>query len=282
MTNPNHETLRRQILERFEAWLDRALSEEAPPRGIPPEFLEETVEASGGTHPQEGAWREDLYSLYAGLTALVQETKLQGRAFERLHTELESLREEGGPLSIQWEDCKQEIQEARAETREALALRENRDELLVSAARNRVVEETLDLLLDLRERLARGVDAAQQHLEEAAQGMKPRTRAPRFGKRAWARRVRLQEAARALRDGSLLGLKRLEEALERYGVTEIPCKGLPFDPRTMMAVDIRETYEPAADGTVLEVFHPGYMRHDRLYRTARVQIARAPKPPGGP
>jgi molecular chaperone GrpE (heat shock protein) len=280
MTNSNHETLRRRMLERFEAWLDLALAGEDPPRGIPPEFLEETVDASGRAHPQDGEWKGDLFSLYARLTSLVQETKLQGRAFERLHTELESLRSEGGPLSTRWEACKQEIQEARAEAREALALREDRDERLVSEARNRVVEETLDLLLDLRERLVRGVDAAQHHLEEAAQGIQPGAPPPRFGKRAWARRVRLLEATRALRDGSLLGIKRLEEVLERYGVSEIPCKGLPFDPRTMMAVDIRETGE-VPDGTVLEVFHPGYMRHDRLYRTARVQIVRAPNPPDG-
>ena len=65
---------RAEILHRFEEWLDSALSEEAPPSGIPSELL--TGEAE--TAPT------DMHAMWAAITALTQEVKLQGRAFKQM------------------------------------------------------------------------------------------------------------------------------------------------------------------------------------------------------
>jgi molecular chaperone GrpE len=68
---------RDEILRRFEARLDGALAREDAPRGIPEELL-----ADNGTAAAESA--VDRYQMWAAVTALTQEVKLQGRAFKEL------------------------------------------------------------------------------------------------------------------------------------------------------------------------------------------------------
>ena len=59
---------REAILARFTAWLDEAIQDGEPPRGIPEETLAAAGESDAG----------DLYSVQAALTALTGEVKLQG------------------------------------------------------------------------------------------------------------------------------------------------------------------------------------------------------------
>ena len=66
-----------EILQRFERWLDTAMAEDAPPQGIPPEIL-----ASAGAAQETTP--TDWYTMWAAITALTQEVKLQGRAFKQL------------------------------------------------------------------------------------------------------------------------------------------------------------------------------------------------------
>ncbi len=69
---------RARLVALFESWLERALAEEGPLAGIEAGIL---AELEG----QETAVRRvDLYTLFAGLTALTQEVKLQGRSFKGL------------------------------------------------------------------------------------------------------------------------------------------------------------------------------------------------------
>ena len=103
-------TDREEILRRFEARLDAALAREDAPRGIPEELLAAENGAEEST--------VDRYRMWAALTALTQEVKLQGRTFKQLSDTL------------------------------------GRD----NEARSR--KEVLDGLLELRERLLRGVEAA--------------------------------------------------------------------------------------------------------------------------
>ncbi|HMC58012.1 MAG TPA: hypothetical protein VKJ01_02355, partial [Candidatus Solibacter sp.] len=78
---------RSQILQRFEQWLDSALAEEDPPRGIPAEIL--------AGDPAESA-PTDWYTMWAAVTALTQEVKLEGRAFKQLSETLAAEAERRG------------------------------------------------------------------------------------------------------------------------------------------------------------------------------------------
>jgi len=80
--------------------------------------------------------------------------------------------------------------------------------------------------------------------------------------------------------------KGLREALERYNIRAVPGTGAPFDPHVHQAVqEVEDASVPS--GTVVQVFQPGYLLHDRLLRAAMVVVSRGgPKgdgmAPGGP
>jgi molecular chaperone GrpE len=173
----------------------------------------------------------DLYAVQAALTALAQEVKLQGRSFKQLAEAVAPAME---PLA----------QQARREAR----------------------REVLDVLLDLRDRLARGEEAA------AKAGAPPR--------RWWQRPVDPRDTAivAALREGYRMTSTRLDEVLERFGVREIECAGLPFETRRMEATGIEET-DQADEGTVVAVLRRGYEWNGELYRPAQVRVARRPASP---
>ncbi|HEY6351854.1 MAG TPA: nucleotide exchange factor GrpE [Candidatus Angelobacter sp.] len=95
---------RSEILGRFEAWLDSAMAEEEPPQGIPAEIL-------AGEKSSAESDPTDLYTMWAAVTALTQEVKLQGRAFKQLS---ESLAREAERRS------RKEILDALLEIRERL------------------------------------------------------------------------------------------------------------------------------------------------------------------
>ena len=220
---------REALLSRFNRWLDDALASEDPPKGIAAEILAGSDSAPGG----------DLYSVQAALTALTQEVKLQGRSFKQLS----------------------EVVEPVAQMAPGLAS-------LASEARLQARREVLDALLDLRDRLALGEDAARQ----AARRLR--------SKRPWWQRAAARESARAaeiveaLLKGYELTAARLREVLDSYGVREIECLGRPFDPRSMHAVGVVEDGN-AADGSVVDICRRGYEWNGEIYRPAQVRVARA-------
>src|SRR6266705_6931756 len=78
---------RGDVLRRFEQWLDEAMAAEDPPDGIDAEMLATMAEANtdaniGPDHPG------DSYTMWAAMTGLTHEVKLQGRAFKELHSTL--------------------------------------------------------------------------------------------------------------------------------------------------------------------------------------------------
>ena len=80
---------REEILQRFETWLDGVLAAEEPPQGIAAELL-----SSLQTETETSAiGRCDLYAMWASVTALTQETRLQGRSFKQLSETLAPLAE---------------------------------------------------------------------------------------------------------------------------------------------------------------------------------------------
>jgi hypothetical protein len=212
---------RDEVLRRFEARLDAALAREDAPRGIPEELL-----ADDETGAEEST--VDRYRMWAAITALTQEVKLQGRAFKQLSDTM------------------------------------GRD----NDARSR--KEVLDGLLELRERLLRGVEAA---------GAREKVRPvfwDRLFRRRWEQVRHALDVVDAMGQGYGLSLKSLDELLARFQVRPIECKGEAFDPRLMSAVDVEETLD-APEGTVVAVYRTGYEWNGAVYRPAQVRVARRPR-----
>lgn len=241
---------REAILRRFETWLDKVLAQEEPPQGTAAEMLS-AVESDpvADSHC-------DLYSMWAALTALTQEVKLQGRSFKQLSETLVPL----GDLHPRVDAVLKAHQGAVAELR--------------SEAERSVRREVLDALLDLRDSLHRGLDAARG--SEAQ--MRASGRNIWFDKLFTARKKASDQALEtvaALKKGYELSAERLDEILERFHVRAIPCLNQPFDPGLMSAVDLEETTR-VPEGTVVEVYRTGYEWEGELYRTAQVKVSRLP------
>ena len=142
-------TDRAEILRRFEALLDSVLTGEDPPGGIDADILESVLNNS--SDPARGS---DEYALWAAMTSLTQEIKLQGRAFQELnHT-----------LTAQTEKIADDLRAVYTERERALRRETER----------RCRRDILAALIDLRDRLARGRESARVREEEiAAAGLDP-------------------------------------------------------------------------------------------------------------
>jgi molecular chaperone GrpE len=79
------------------------------------------------------------------------------------------------------------------------------------------------------------------------------------------------------RKGFELIYKQLLDSVTKLGVERIDPVGKSFDPHLHQAVDRAETSEHK-DGTILQVFQPGYVFHGRVLRPAMVRVAVHPNP----
>ena len=79
------------------------------------------------------------------------------------------------------------------------------------------------------------------------------------------------------RKGFELIYKQLLDHLAKLGVERLDPIGKPFDPHLHQAVDRAETKDHD-DGTILQVFQPGYVFHGRVLRPAMVRVAVHPNP----
>ena len=233
---------REEILRRFEDWLDGALAAEEPPRGVEAEILAAMAgDREGRARPAPTA----AYSLWAAMTALTQEVKLQGRSFKELNDTLGS---------------------------QASRMAERERDLLVGETERRCRKEVLGVLIDLRDRLGRGLEsvrASEMEISKAA-------------RRGWRERIFSRPAddavgatLAALKKGYELGLDRLDQTLEGFNAREIPCEGQAFDPRRMNAIDRQES-SAVPEGTVIEVYRSGYEWNGELFRPAQVKVSCAP------
>lgn len=183
--------------------------------------------------------------MWSALTALTQEVKLQGRAFKELNT----------TLSVQAERAVDQLRSEFAE----------RERLVQRQAEQRSRKEILDALLDLRDRLERGLVSAQ-------------TGAARLRERTWLQRLvgpdpgPAAATIQAMLKGYELGLERLDQTLEDMNVHEIRAVGEPFNPRCMNAVDKEASAEVGA-GTVLEVYRSGFSWNGEIFRPAQVKVS---------
>jgi molecular chaperone GrpE (heat shock protein) len=260
---------REEILSRFEHWLDGALASEAPPAGIDSEIL-----AAVTANPAEETDGAGAYAMWSAITALTQEVKLQGRAFKELNTTL------GDRTGRALDDLRTEFGE--------------RERILQRQAEYRCRKEILHALLDLRDRLERGLDSA---ISSAAQ-TRHRSRLLRFlgpepDRGAFRIRVRVSSprlqrllrpepddssgAVQALIKGYELGLDRLDQTLADINVRRIRTLGERFDPRSMNAVDKRPS-ATVAEGIVLEVYRSGFEWNGEVFRPAQVQVSAGASP----
>jgi len=279
---------RQAILQRLERWLDDVLSAEDPPGGVDAELLTavclpegrvavrrdepalarrpalagrpggvpsaapssgavERPASDGGADEVDAGREIDAYGLWAAMTTLAHEVKLQGRAFKELDTTL-------GRQAAATTD------EIRRAYRERDAQRE---------AERRCRREMLGAVIDVRDRMERGLDSAHAASDAFAR------------RRGWLARLFRRfapdgtEALAAVVTGYELGLERLDQLLEDLGARRIRCEGEVFDPRRMNAIDRHHT-TAVSPGTVVEVHRSGYEWDGEVFRTAQVTVACPP------
>ncbi len=79
------------------------------------------------------------------------------------------------------------------------------------------------------------------------------------------------------RKGFELIYKQLLDNITRLGVERVDPTGRLFDPHLHQAMDRTESSD-REDGTILQVFQPGYVFHGRVLRPAMVRVAVNPSP----
>jgi molecular chaperone GrpE len=233
---------RDQIVRRFEAWLDEALASEEPPRGVEAEILQSIT--GEGSEPASTD-----YTLWAAMTALTQEVKLQGRAFKELDNTV------------------------NAQTARSMEREREREREVARETERRCRKEFLGVLIDLRDRLARGLESARASEAEV----------PAADSRGWRSRLfgptetpaRPDGVIEALKKGYEMGLERVDQTLDELHARRIICEGQTFDPKRMNAVD-REESSSVPAGTVIEVYRSGYEWNGEIVRPAQVKVACAP------
>ncbi|HEY4001048.1 MAG TPA: nucleotide exchange factor GrpE [Candidatus Xenobia bacterium] len=245
---------RRELLARFEQLLDRALE------GSP---STEVAHGPATAPPGPAIDGADLYAVWARLTAVTQEVKLQSRVFKQLEEAISPLAER---VNAQAEAQEQTLVEVRT-----LAGSHRRE--VQRDAEQRERQAALGGLLDMRDRLERGFKTSQETLGECRAAWRP----------SWWDRMRGRDplkavtpAVQALQEGYRLGLERLDELLASWSVRPVSCLHQAFDTHRMQAVDVVESAS-MADGTVVEVYRTGFEGSDGPVRLAQVKVSRHPK-----
>lgn len=85
--------------------------------------------------------------------------------------------------------------------------------------------------------------------------------------------VSAEDAHRSFVEGVSMISRRIEEAMEKYGVTEIDALNRPFDPNFHEAVEIAMSDDVDCD-TVVKVYLKGFRIDDLVVRSARVSVAK--------
>ena len=256
--------LRESMRQHFEAWLDDLLGDEPPPDGVDQQLLDEASET--GRAPATDQYC-DLLTLWSAMTTLTQEVKLQGRTFKQLQETLAPVSQLDSKLAALGQSQLQSLSQLDQQAAQLRELVEAGEKARQTAA---LESELLEVLLDLHGRFKRGLDlcsgAGQQPVETERVTFWQRLR----GQRAPAP---VQDSAiEALREGYALTLARLSEVLEQRRIKPIEAVGQAFDPHTMQAVDVVPS-DKHEEGTVLEVYQPGFLREGQVIRLAKVKVA---------
>ena len=238
-----------------------------PPAGVAPGILEAAL--ARPPDDAEESWLDcDAYALWAAMTRLGHEVKLQGRAFAALRERLENDAAPNAEAAIGGIGEKVAVLAERALAR----ARENDREAdrRIEAARRQAAkaeDDLLSTLADLHDRMSRGLDAARRRKS----GEPP--------KKGWLARMLPRadngsEMVDSLVEGQELALGRLGDELARRAMRPIAALGERFNPETMRAV-AADASGQAEDGTVTMVVRGGWLRGEAVWRAAEVAVARS-------
>ncbi len=247
--------VRARLLSQFERWLDSALAEEAPPEGVTANLLA-ALDSGETLPPIEG--QSDLYSLWSAMTALTQEVKIQSRTFRQLNDTLTTKLES--------------VMEAAQGSPSAPIAGDESASHPVAGVEKKLEKNQLDLLLDLHDRLDRGLRSVRQAATQLL-AVPRRSLLSRWLGAGKAELRQTRDTLTALEKGYTLTLQRVDQALEDSHLYPIHCAGQIFDPHRMTAVELEET-DDVPEGTVVGIYSDGYEWNGQLYRAAQVKVAR--------
>ena len=254
------------IIAKFANWLDAVLEDEQPPDGIAAELLL-VIEDKRLDEPPEAC---SEYEVWSSLTSLTQDVKLQSRAFRDLTESISPLE---APLAAL---AAHDPQEYSAPLQAAIAAleasRADLERTIEAAAKDTVWREVIDLLLELRGRLARGCEGLQSTAAQLRE-THAKHRLPQWLPGVRRTMEQIFELVGALEQGNALILERLDESLTRVGIHEIHAENRPFDSATMKVVEV-ETRDDLPEGTVSAVHQSGYTWRGETYRLAEVKVTR--------
>ncbi len=269
--------VRERILERFAVWLDDVLAKPALPQGLATEIISElqSEESRPGSKPTSGDAPSDLYSLWSAITALSQEVRIQGRTFKQLNDTLEPITELPFAVNEVSKSQRESLEQLSQTVNSLKELHAEQKREMEEEFRVRLIRPLLMVLFDIRDRLRRGLNSVRENLRDAQA----------LGKKSWLESLISRketsgspqvEAVKALEEGYFLSLQRLDDELDHLGVRRIEDIGGPFNPHVMNAIEISEVAD-IPDGTVLEIYRPGYELDGELLRPAEVKVARSKK-----
>lgn len=190
----------------------------------------------------EGDEATDLFAIFVEIAALRNETRAQSRltkdALDQFRAMFDTLRSNNATLE-------QELKEARARAREQS--RETLKPLLLE-------------ILEVRDRLAAGVASSSTRVAQPW----------------WERWLGKQAAPDPWREGMIMILRRLDQALAERRVMPMTMAGRPFQPAYAYAVSAVEDTN-VADGIVLAELRTGFMWEEDVLRLAEVTVAKHSK-----
>ncbi len=219
---------RAEVLARFDAWM-RTLTE-TDIRAIEEEGAE--TDATPG-----------MAAFYGELAALRQDIRLEAKTARAAGRSLDQV---AAFVQTGVNEHAASMEQTATKIRGALP-----------EARREGEETVLRELLDVRESLARNVEAAT---------------ALRLPRRPWLRRH--AQTLETLQHDYAATLGKLDDALRRLQVTPLAEPGMPFDPAAMRAI-MTVQGSGAAPGAVVRVLRQGYRRQDRALQIAEVEVEKA-------
>ena len=194
--------------------------------------------------PEVETGQADLFSLFAELTALKNEVRLESR---QVKTVLDEFKAVFTTLDANQKQLNEALERART------ALQEQRRTLL----RPLLLE-----LLELRDRLEAGLHAVQNYRPSRLSWFHKRDRA----------------LLAAVEQGQEISLRRLEQLLHAQHVVPLETPVRRLDPHTMRAAEI-DPRDDVDNGIVTAELRKGFDWEDELLRVAEVKVNRQSEQP---
>ena len=258
--------VRARLMRRFEVWLDEVLADESAPEGLAKEILDRLQTDESPANETEST---DLYSLCSALTALTEETRVQGRSVKELQNGMGQLRDSISELHNAPSPVQPLVESVESLLQRDDQVLERKLEHDRESARQDTIKTALDVLIDLRDGLVSAMVTARTSVETH----RPANRTGLLAKLRSSGASPAKETNPALIKELEAAVNRIDEALQHWHVVAIPCMGQAFDPQTMQAVGMADTTD-TADNTVVEVCSAGYSWDEKVYRIAKVKLAR--------